>query len=386
MLTIASPRRFSLHQFHTLALPGLFALFGMIMGSWAGRIPALREGLQIPHSALSMVLLCGGLGAVISYPLSSWMMTNLGGRKTMLVVGLALLAVLIGIGAAPTVPLLMMAVLLLGVTASIFDVAINSIATRLEKTTGKSALSTLHGWGCGGGLAGALLGSLMAGMSIKPALHFIMVAAPLALLLWLGFCLLQAEHIGDTGELLAKKTFSLPRGPLALLGALGFLGAMSEGSIADWSGVFLKDHFGVTDGFAPLALSAFSVMMLIARLAGDRLKGRFGARRLVSCGAILSAAGLFFSVMAANPYLALVGFAVAGLGLALVFPFVFSAAGREGPIALAGVATMAYSGSLMGPPMIGTLAHGFGMQAAMAFIALLSVVIALVASRSRMLE
>jgi MFS family permease len=355
----------------------------MIMGSWAGRIPALREGMQISHSALSFVLLCGGLGAVISYPLSSRMMARFGGRKTLFYAGLALLAVLVCIGLAPTVPLLMLAVLMLGITASCFDVGVNAVATKLEKTSGESKLSTLHAWGCGGGLAGATLGSLMASMQIVPSTHFLLVAIPVAFVLWLGYELLEAE---DIGEKIEKKSFSLPRGPLALLGALGFFAAMSEGSIADWSGVFLKDHFGVTDGFAPLALSAFSVMMLITRLVGDKLKDKYGARRLITLGAIVSAAGLFFAVLAPNPYLALAGFAVAGLGLALVFPFVFSAAGKEGPVALAGVATMTYSGSLMGPPVIGSLAHGFGMQAAMAFIGILSVMIAVVAGRTSMLK
>lgn len=148
----------------------------------------------------------------------------------------------------------------------------------------------------------------------------------------------------------------------------------------------MKDHFGVTDGFAPLAFAAFSVMMLLARLAGDGLKGRYGARRLVSCGAGVSAAGLFFAVSVSSPYLALAGFATAGLGLALVFPFVFSAAGRQGPVALAGVATLAYSGSLMGPPLIGSLAHGFGMQAAMGSIGVVSVMIAIFARRTALLE
>ena len=68
--TASSPRSFSLAQTQQYALPLLFALFGLIMGSWAGRIPALAERVQVSHSALSMVLLCGGLGAVVSYPIS----------------------------------------------------------------------------------------------------------------------------------------------------------------------------------------------------------------------------------------------------------------------------------------------------------------------------
>jgi MFS family permease len=378
-----SAPRVSLNAVQQLALPSLFALFGVIMGSWAGRIPALAEGVHISHSALSQVLLCGGLGAVISYPLSAWLMASFGARKTLFHSGLALLCVLVSIGLAPTVPRLMASVLLLGVTASCFDVGINSVASRRERQTGKSEMSKLHGLGCGGGLGGATLGSLMASLHIAPSTHFMMLAAPLALLLWLAYGLLGAD---DAGEKIEQKAFCLPRGPLALLGLLGFFGAMSEGSIADWSGVFLKEHFHVTDGFAPLSLSAFSAMMLTARLGGDRFKRRFGARRLVSGGAIMSAAGLFFAVLAPNAIFALAGFAAAGLGLALLFPFVFSAAGAQGPVALAGVATMAYSGSLVGPPVIGAIAQGAGMQAAIGFIGALSVAIFVVADKAAMLE
>ena len=380
--TVSTPRSFSLAQTQQYALPILFALFGLIMGSWAGRIPALAERVQVSHSALSMVLLCGGLGAVLSYPISSFLMGRFGARKSLLISGMALLCVLVSIGMAPTVPRLMMAVLMLGITASTFDVAINSSATRREKLTGKSELSMLHGIGCAGGLVGATLGSLMASMKIAPATHFLMLAGPLAVVLWGAYSMMNADSV----EKVEKKSFSLPRGPLALLGLLGFLGSMSEGSIADWSGVFLKEHFGASDGLAPLALSAFSVMMLLSRLVGDKLKVRFGAQRLVTLGAMVSASGLFFAVVAPNAYIALGGFAVAGLGLSLLFPFVFSAAGAQGPMALAAVASMAYSGSLMGPPVIGAVAHFVGMQAAIAYVGGLSIVIALVASRTRLLK
>jgi MFS family permease len=361
----------------------LFALFGLVMGSWAGRIPALAAQAHVSHAALSMVLLCGGLGAFVSYPLSSWLMANQGARKTLFISGMALLVDLVAIGTAPTVRHLMLAVLMLGITASTFDVAVNSAATMREKLSGKSELSKLHGLGCAGSLAGATLGSLMASLHIAPATHFVMLAGPLALLLWMAFQMLAPDLPVETTE---KKAFSLPRGPLALLGALGFLGSMAEGSIADWSGVFLREHFHATDGLAPLALSAFSVMMLVSRVVGDRLKAQYGAKPLVAGGAMIAAAGLFFAVLSPTAVVALFGFATAGLGLALVFPFVFSAAGAQGPAALAGVASMAYAGSLMGPPVIGAVAQGLGMQAAIAWIGVLALGIAWVARRTRLLK
>ncbi len=366
-----------------IALPGLFAWFGVIMGSWVGRIPALRDGLQVSHSQLSMVLLMGGLGAVLSFPVSSRLMARFGGRQTMLISGLALLAVMLGIGAAPTMPLMMAAVLMLGITASTYDVGMNAVAARREQADGKSRMSMLHAWGCAGGLAGVTLGSGMAALQISPLMHFSALALLFVGLLVAGIGRLPADH---GGEKIGRKSFVLPRGGLALLGALGFLGAIAEGSIADWAGIFMKDHFGASDGFAPLSLSAFSTMMLLSRLCGDRLKGRHGARVLVAGGALLAAAGLFFAVFAPNQYWALGGFAVAGMGLALVFPFVFSAAGREGTVALAGVATMAYSGSLMGPPLLGAIAHYFGLEAAMGFVGTLALLIALVATRTRLMR
>jgi hypothetical protein len=199
-----------------------------------------------------------------------------------------LLAVLIAIGAAPTVPLLMMAVLSLGITASTFDVAVNSAATKRENQIGKPELSKLHG-----------LGSVMASLHIALVTHFVMQAGPLALALYFGYSQLDPD---DAGEVVEKKAFSQPGGPLQFLGAIGFLGSMAEGSIADWSGVYLKEHFGASDGLAP------------------------------------------------------------------------------------GGASMAYSGSLMGPPVIGAIAEAMGMQIAIAYIGGLAALIAFVASRSRLLK
>lgn len=369
-------------QARRLALPAVFALSGLLMGSWASRIPALRDGLQISHALLSFVLLCGGLGAVLSYPVVSRMMATFGGKKTVFYGAMGLCLVLPAIGLAPTVPLLMLAVLMLGVTAGCFGVGLNSVAARHEATVGKSCMSRLHAVGCAGSLGGALLGSLVAGMTIAPAPHFIAVALPVTLLFCLFCPLLRGE---EAGEVIERKKFTLPRGPLALLAVLGFCGAMAENSIADWSGVFLKDHFDVSAGVAPLGLSAFTVMMLLSRLMGDRMKETYGARQLLAGGGTMAAAGLFLAVFAPHPYLALVGFALAGAGLSLLGPFISSAAGREGPMATASVGTIASVGGLMGPPMMGGLADFLGMQVVIGFIGVLSLVIAYVATRARIL-
>jgi fucose permease len=126
--------------------------------------------------------------------------------------------------------------------------------------------------------------------------------------------------------------------------------------------------------------------MLLARLFGDGSKEKHGAGRLITIGAGISASGLLFAALASNAYFALGGFACSGMGLALVFPFLLSAAGKEGPLAIAGVATMASMGGLMGPPVVGVMADWMGMQVTIGFIGVLSVVISLVATRSSLLK
>ena len=353
-----------------------------MMGSWIGRIPALRDSVQVSHAGLSMVLMMGGVGAVLSFPVSSQLMARLGGRQSMLISGMVLLGVLLAIGAAPNVPTLMAAVLMLGVAGSTFDVSMNAVAAHHERSAGISKMAMLHACACAGGLGGVALSSAMATLQITPLLHYAMLALPFALLLKCGTSLLVA----GSGNQIAKKNFVIPRGGLALLGALGFLGTIAEGGIAGWSGIFMKDHFGVSDGFAPMSLVAFSTMMLLSRLVGDRLKAQHGAKVPIAAGSIMASLGLFFAIYAPSAYYALAGFALTGIGLSLTFPFVFSAAGREGSGALGGVATMTYSGTLLGPPMLGAIAYSVGIQAVIAFTGLLAIVIAVVASRTQLLR
>lgn len=372
-----------LSRLRTVATPFLFILLGIVYASWAARIPAIRDGLQLTPAQLGIVLLGGGFGAVASFPLAAGMVARYGARRAAWYAGLALIAVLPCTALAPNMPLLVMAVVVLGAGSGCFDVAINALGTAQEKSAGRSTMSLLHAWFCVGTLSGALLGSLLAGLAITPPVHFVAISLLLLLPLALAYRALPSDRVEpEPGHAL----FAIAHGPVIALGLIGFCGAVAEGSIADWSGVFMKDKLQVHDGVAPLAFAGFACLMLIARLVCDPLKDRFGARRVVSLGALLAACGIFIATLALNVPLTIAGFALAGAGLAAVFPFTFSAAGRHGSTALAAVATFSYSGGLLGPPVVGFLTQGWGLQAGIAFIGVLAVAIAIAASRARWLE
>jgi hypothetical protein len=306
-------------------------------------------------------------------------------RTKLVSAGLALLSLLLLIGMAPTLPLLMLAVFLLGASASTFDIGMNAAAAGQESLHARSMMARLHACACGGGLAGVILGSGMAWMQFSPIQHFSLLIPPCALLLWLGVRGLNTD-VASNAPNMRRPSFVLPRGDIALLGTLGFLAAMTEGSIANWSGVFMADQFGASLSFAPLSLAAFSAMMLLSRFHGDRLKATLGARRLICGGALVAGVGIYLAVFASGTTTAVTGFAISGLGLALVFPFVLSAAGQQGAVAIAGVATITYAGSVIGPPLLGGIAQSLGLQAALGFTGLLTLAIAGIGMRVHLLR
>lgn len=290
----------------------------------------------------------------------------------------------------------MLALGLLGASASCFDVAINALGAAAEKLAGRSIMSMLHAWFCVGTVSGALLGSGMASLAVNPRWHFGILSGLMLPFLWLACDRLRLSAAGklptsgNGGHSRAasgvpvptKRVFGLPPGPLLILGLIGFCGAIAEGGIADWSGVFMQDRIRASAGIAPLSYAGFSLAMLIARVFADRLKDRFGARNVIASGGWVAVVGMGIVVAEIGTTTSIVGFGLAGAGLAGVFPFVFSAAGRHGPTALAGVATMSYCGALVGPPLIGFIAQGAGLTMALGCIGILSAVLAITARRT----
>jgi MFS family permease len=366
-----------------IANPINFILLGMVYASWAARVPAVRDALQLDAAELSLALLGGGAGAVLSFPVAAGLVRWLGARLASCAAGLTMMLSLLCIALSPSLPWLAASVFLFGASTSCFDVSINALGAVSEKAAGRSIMSMLHAWFCAGALTGALLGSAAASAGLPVLQHFALLALPMAALQLINSRWLPRDDAGPSSH---APLYALPHGPLAMLGIIGFFGAMAEGSVGDWSGVYLKDILHAADGVAPLAFAGFTGMMLLARLFCDRLKDRFGARRVVACSALCAAGGLGLATTALNLPLTLAGFALTGAGLASVFPFVFSAGGRHGATALAGVATLSYSGSLLGPPVIGMIAHRHGMQAAIGFLALVCVAISLASLKASALD
>ncbi len=360
------------------AISAVFFVNGFILANWVARIPAVTQKLELDSAQLGTALLGMAIGALLAFPVTGYLITRYGSAHVTTAFGLAYAVVLPLLAFAPNLPLLFIALMLFGASNGGMDVAMNAQGVEIEKSLGKPILSSLHGFFSLGGFAGALLGGGIASFGVTIIIHFLAVAAAsFVALLFLQRQLLADLPQAKTNQ--AAPVFALPPRALWGLGAVAFCAAVGEGAMADWSALYLRESLGTTAGLAALGYAAFSLAMLMGRFSGDVLVARFGPVLMVRTGGAVTALGLAAGLALATPGAAIFGFGAVGLGLSVIAPLVFSAAGNHPAIprgtAVAAVATMGYSGFLAGPPLLGWLAHASSLRLALVVIVLLGALI-----------
>jgi MFS family permease len=362
------------------AVLAVFFTNGVVIGTWVVRIPAIKDRLGLSEGLLGVVLLGAAVGALVAMPVVGALVSRFGSRRIVGVSALALTVALLTPGLAPSLPLLVLAVALLGAANGGLDVAMNAQAVAVEQGYGRPIMSSFHAAWSFGGLGGAALGGLLASWGIGPLPHFSAVAvlATIAFVAAYGALLPSAADASEEGT----PAFARPTRALLGLGIISFCVLLGEGAMGDWSAVYLDDTLRTGPGFAAAGYAAFSLSMAFGRLFGDRFTELLGPVTLVrTCGAI-AAVGLGIALAAAQPLVALAGFACAGAGFSIVFPTALSAAGRTGgPTgpALAAVTTAAYTGFLVGPPFIGFLAELTGLGYSLYLVVALSTAVIILA-------
>jgi MFS family permease len=371
------------------AVAAAFLIHSTVSGTWAPRLPAIKESLGLSDGELGTALVGLAIGLVVGTRVAGAPIDRLGSRPFMRV-GFPLLAgTLLLPGLADSGPTLFASLLILGVASGSLDVAMNAQGIEVECTLSKPILSGLHGlWSVGLGL-GAGAAALAAAAGLDPLPHFAIVAAVLALasLVFLSDLLPEREQVraepSDEEERRISLHWTLP---VALLGLIAFCSFVGEGAASDWSAVYMTQELGTSQALGALAFTAFAVTMAITRFAADPLRTRFGDVVLVRGGSLVAAGGLGVGLLIHEPAAAIAGFALLGLGLAAVVPIAFAAAGEIDPRAtgrLVGrVATVGYVGSVAGPIAIGWLAEATSLRTALGLVVLLAAVIAAVSGRA----
>jgi MFS family permease len=243
-------------------------------------------------------------------------------------------------------------------------------------------MSRFHAMFSLGGILGASAGAFVASKGLPFLVHFAAAA-----LMILGFIVLMSPLLLDTHEKTAVRTpmrFVRPPRGLMALSAIGFCIFLSEGAIADWTAVYIRQVLHGGEGIAGVGYAVFSATMTVFRFCGDAITMRLGRAWTIRSGAIVAAVGLAVVVLADSPALALVGFAAAGAGFSSIIPVVFAAGGRVPAVSEAvGVATVSgigYLGFLVGPPAIGFISEMTSLRGGLSVLVVLSALAALLVS------
>jgi MFS family permease len=355
------------------AVTAVFALNGVLLGSWAARIPAVRDRVGLSDGELGLMLACIAVGAIIAMPLAGAAAARQGSRRATRV-ALALACGAVGVVSLGSSMLALgAAAVFLGVAMGSLDVAMNAHGVAVERRYGRPILASFHAAFSLGGLAGGALAALAAGLELDVRVHLAVVAAASAAvgLVW------SRRFLGAAEDAIAahESTFARPPARLLPLGALAFACLLIEGASGDWSGVYLRDELGASAGAAALGFTGFSLTMTAGRLVGDRLVDRLGSQTVVRAGGAVAATGFALALLAATPAAAIAGFACLGAGMAGVVPIVFRVAGQVPGLTpgmgLAAVSSTGYLGFMVGPPLIGGLAEVAGLPNALILLVLL---------------
>lgn len=356
------------------ATRAVFFIGGFGAASWAPLVPLLRERLAIGEDILGLLLLCIGIGSLLTMPLSGAAAVRLGCRKVLTFASLAFAVLLFLLSQVSEILAAVPVLLLFGAVMGCIDVVVNIQAVIVEKASDRRLMSGMHGLWSVGGFAGAgLFGVWVGGLGLSPTASTLIAAGIMT-----GAILFFARFLLPYGGEAGGRMLAMPRGIVTFVGIIACIAFLVEGAIMDWSGVFLTAVRGFDMSLAGTGFTVFSAAMLTMRLIGDRLVQEMGQKRVILGGSLLALAGFLAVIFAPEAWLLYAGFFAIGVGSANIVPVFFSLLGRQKdmPIGLAvpAVSTLGYLGILMGPAVIGALAHATSLYAAFGLLAGLAAV------------
>lgn len=340
-----------------------FLVNGAGLGIWAARLPALRDELGLTVGDIGTVLFIGGLAAVLMLRIAGPVIERHGSRRVTQIAGVLGMLAFAAPAAATSFATLVVAMLLITSAISFQDVGMNSQGIAMERRWERPLMSSFHAAFSVGLAGGAALGGAAAELGITYRTTFVAGA-----LLWLAAVLaVNPWLLRDPGKGRQDRAEKKARGPLPhralliALGVIGFASFIGEGAAVDWTALYLTDETGAREGVAAVGVVAFSTAMVVGRLAGDRLAARFGALPLIAVGTGVAGSSLALGVLVGGTWVGIAAFAFVGIGLSIVVPQVFAAAGTLAPertaSALSLVSMLSYTGFLLGPATIGRLAE-----------------------------
>lgn len=351
-----------------LACAYFFICPGLTYGIFTSRLPALKMQTGANEAQIGLILLCFGGASLISLFSSSWFLKKCGSRNLLVYGSIIALFAVVLMGVAFTPYVLGLFAMLGGLGTGVVDVAMNTQGVQIEKKYTVSCMSFMHASYSFGGVVGALSGSVFAALGYDFLTNAAVILGIYFLFLFKGHRYLLPETFEAKEKEETAANVFIPFF-IVFCGVLIMTAYACEGAVAEWGSLFMHSVKGASEQIAALVYAGFSVTTMFSRFFGDRMRERFGDMKLCVVGAIIAVLGLFMAIFLKGAVLSLLGFALMGIGLSPLAPVLFSQAGNYPGInvgkACAVVSIFAYSGLLFYPPLLGFIAHGYGLDKAM---------------------
>ena len=364
------------------ALRAQFFISGTLFATWGVHVPTVKAHYGLGERALAIAMLAAGVGAVLAVMQAGRVVGRHGPRVVTAVTGSVCCACIAGLIAFDGYAALVLLMLAYGMAASLMDVSINAEATEIERLAGRPLMSGFHGMFSLGGMAGAAVGSALPQLGVTAQQH-LLGAGLVCLVVIVAGC---GAMLRTDGPPAASSPLSLPRGALALIGTLAAMGLVAEGAMYDWSVLFMKQELKSDASTAALAYASFSAAMAAGRFGGDAVRARLSSTSLLRVSGVMAAGGMALALLVPQPLVALVGFALVGLGLSNVVPVLFSSAAKVPGVTaahgIAAVSSVGYLGMMAGPPVIGVIAQSTSLTLGLSVVVLFAVVFALSAKHA----
>jgi len=360
----------------------IFAVNGAAVGTWVAQIPWVQERFDLSKSAVGLLILAMAISVILALPIAGQAVVRHGSERMLLLGGIVcVLAVNLPI-LAPAPLLVAAGLFVFGGASATMDVSMNSHGVSVEKALRRPIMSSLHAGWAFGGMGGAGFVALCHALGLEA--HLITAIASALLLTVLLYAAPRVGH-GSAAEGDDTPGFTFPSRGVAVLAVLCFLVMITEGAMADWSGLYMRQDLRASAAVAALAYSFFTAGMTVGRLVGDAINARIGPVALLRGGALLTGIPLAALLLIGQPATALFGLFLVGLGVANGVPLMFSAAGRQpdtppGP-GIAAVSSMGSLGFLAGPPVFGFIADATSLPWSLSLLIIGAVVVFFLAYR-----
>jgi MFS family permease len=353
---------------------------GGLFGSWAVMIPAIKEKFNLDDAQLGLLLLSIPLGAMIFNPFAASGMQRMGIRKfTKASMFLICLFYLIPV-ASSNLLLLAIGLVLAGIGITSLNISINTMATSYQQYSGLLIMSTSHGMFSLGLMMGSLGASIGLGYGLGPQIYMAVVCTGgLLLAIWNFRKLDEIPLIEVVSEetMSFKGMWKFPGMTMVLMIVISVCVNMTEGSMPDWTALYMKEVVQSNPYFFGWGLSGYSLCMALGRFLGDGLIPRIGENAILRYGAILTCFGIGIAIFFPYTITSIIGFSLVGLGVSCCAPILYSSASKVPDLphgsGLALMNTYAMGGFLFGPVIIGFISEAISLPFALSVLMVLSI-------------